>query len=465
MQLRGSAMLVTIVDETLVVTQAARRGLPSPDVTTVFAGSLHELHLVLEASGQPDLLVINVAGETTGWEAVARVQRCGYRGPILAFVDNLSDPGSLCLGQLRNAECVVRPASAAAVAEILRGAILGPAGQSSGAIGAEVEPASLSFHGIVGRSPKLLEIFSRIEKVAAGDANVCICGESGTGKELIARAIHYASPRRDRPLITLDCTTIPEGLMESHLLGHVKGAFTGAVEQREGVFSLAHTGTLFIDELCELNPVLQAKLLRVVQNREFVRVGGSTPIRTDVRVITATNKDPKQQVEKGLFREDLYYRVAVFMINVPPLRDRKEDIPALVEHFLTKFAALYSKPIVGVDRRAMKRLVELPWPGNVRQLENFLEQAFVLAEGTSLTERDLFANEAAALAPAASLPVTYEPGLPLREVERRHILRTLQKVGGNRTEAARQLRISLRSLQYKLKEYVAESNPAREVSL
>ena len=461
-------MLVTVVDETLVITQAARRGLPSPEVKTFFAGSLHELPLVFEASGQPDLLVINVAGETTGWEAVARVQRCGYRGPVLAFVPDLSDPGALCLGQLRTAECVVRPNSAGAVEEILRRAVLGPTVQSPSPNG--VESAPLSFHGIVGRSSKLLDIFSRIEKVAAGDANVCICGESGTGKELIARAIHYASPRRDRPLITLDCTTIPEGLMESHLLGHVKGAFTGAVEQREGVFSLAHTGTLFIDELCELNPVLQAKLLRVVQNREFVRVGGSKPIRTDVRVITATNKDPKQQVEKGLFREDLYYRVAVFMINVPPLRERKEDIPALVEHFLDKFAALYGKPIVGVDRKALKRLVDLPWPGNVRQLENFLEQAFVLAEGTSLTERDLFANEGVAITPIASMSSAYEPGLPLREVERRHILRTLQKVGGNRTEAARQLRISLRSLQYKLKEYVAEaappeSNPPREVSL
>jgi DNA-binding NtrC family response regulator len=463
-------MLVTVVDETLAVTQVARRALPPSEVDTVFAGSLHELHLVFQASGPPDLLVINVTGETTGWEAVTRIQRCGYRGPVLAFVDSLSDPGALSLGQLRTAECVVRPSSAATLEDILRRAILGPTTDGSSGNRNGNEPAPLSFHGIVGRSPKLVEIFSRIEKVAAGDANVCICGESGTGKELIARAIHYASPRRDRPLVTLDCTTIPEGLMESHLLGHVKGAFTGAVEQREGVFSLAHTGTLFIDELCELNPMLQAKLLRVVQNREFVRVGGTKPIRTDVRVITATNKDPKQQVEKGLFREDLYYRVAVFMINVPPLRDRKEDIPALVEHFLAKFATLYGKPIVGVDRKAMKRIIDLPWPGNVRQLENFLEQAFVLAEGTSLTERDLFAGETATLAPATTLPATYEPGLPLREVERRHILRTLQKVGGNRTEAARQLRISLRSLQYKLKEYVAEaaaaeSNSPREASL
>lgn len=324
---------------------------------------------------------------------------------------------------------------------------------------------SSSFHGIVGRSPKLLDVFSRVEKVAGGDANVCIYGESGTGKELIARAIHYASARRNRPLITLDCTTIPEGLMESHLLGHVKGAFTGAVEPREGVFSLAHSGTLFIDELCELNPGLQAKLLRVLQNREFTPVGGSKPKRTDVRIITATNKDPKREVEKGVFREDLYYRVAVFMINVPPLRDRKEDVPTLVEHFLKKFAAHYGKPITGVESRTLGRLVELPWPGNVRQLENFVEQAVVLAEGDLLTERDVFAHEASSNGSAAPVPVTYEPGLPLREVERRHIIRTLQKVGGNRTEAARQLDISVRCLQYKLKEYGADSNPTRAVSL
>src|SRR5262249_5977226 len=168
------------------------------------------------------------------------------------------------------------------------------------------------------------EIFARIDKVAAGDANVCICGESGTGKELIARAIHYASLRRDRPLITLDCTTIPDGLMESHLLGHVKGAFTGAVEQREGVFSLAHTGALFIDELCELGLPLEGKLLRVVQTRESTRVGATKAIRTDVRLITATNKDPKREVERGTFREDLYYRIAVLMLHVPPLRERRE---------------------------------------------------------------------------------------------------------------------------------------------
>jgi transcriptional regulator with GAF, ATPase, and Fis domain len=264
-------------------------------------------------------------------------------------------------------------------------------------------------------------IFELVEKVSDSDSTVLVYGESGTGKELIARAIHYASPRRDRPLITLDCTTIPEGLMESHLFGHVKGAFTGATEHREGVFALAHTGTLFVDELGELSPSLQAKLLRVIQTREFSKVGGSKPIRTDIRLITATNKDLKTAVEHGTFREDLYYRVAVFMIKVPALRERAEDIPGLVEHFLVKFGAIYGKQVVRVAPATLRRMMALPWPGNVRQLENFIEQAVVLAEGDTLTDRDLFAGDlsSATAAPSPVLSGIFEAGLPLSEVERR----------------------------------------------
>jgi transcriptional regulator with PAS, ATPase and Fis domain len=299
------------------------------------------------------------------------------------------------------------------------------------------------------------DIFARIDKAAAGDVNVCIHGESGTGKELIARAIHYASPRRDRPLITLDCTTIPEGLMESHLFGHVKGAFTGATEHRDGVFALAHTGSLFIDELGELSLPLQAKLLRVIQTREFSKVGGTKPIRADIRLITATNKDLKAAVAQGTFREDLYYRVAVFMIKVPALRERPEDIPRLVDHFLRRFSALYGKPVTKVAPATLERMIALPWPGNIRQLENFLEQAVILAESNTLTDRDLFAGDFwdATDSAGPTLSGLFEAGLPLSEVERRHILRTLLKVRGNRTEAARLLQISVRCLQYKLKAY------------
>jgi two-component system response regulator HydG len=313
------------------------------------------------------------------------------------------------------------------------------------------------YHEIIGESRQMADIFTRIGKAAAGDVNVCIHGESGTGKELIARAIHYASTRCDRPLITLDCTTIPEGLMESHLFGHVKGAFTGAMEHRDGVFTLADTGSLFMDELGELSLPLQAKLLRVIQTREFSKVGGTKAVRTDIRLITATNKDLKVAVERGAFREDLYYRVAVFMIKVPPLRERPEDIPRLADFFLRRFADLYGKPIAKISPATLERMIAFPWPGNIRQLENSIEQAIVLAEGGVLTDRDLFAGDFASAAASASAAPDpsglFEAGLPLSEVERRHIIRTLHLTRGNRTEAARLLQISIRCLQYKLKEY------------
>jgi transcriptional regulator with PAS, ATPase and Fis domain len=284
-------------------------------------------------------------------------------------------------------------------------------------------------HGLVGRSRQMRELVARAVKAAAGDANVCIYGESGTGKELIARAIHALSDRRHGPLVTFDCTAVPEGLAESQLFGHVRGAFTGAIENRDGVFAQADQGTLFIDELCELSRPLQAKLLRVVQGREFVKVGGTKTVRTNIRLITATNRDPKAAVDAGLFMADLYYRLAVVMIKVPALRERREDIPALVDHFVARYAATYKKPIRGVESSALARMLTL--------------------QGDVLTARDLFADDSAALAGA---DVTSEP-LPLREVERRHILRALHAVQGNRTEAARLLGISVRCLQYKLKAY------------
>jgi DNA-binding NtrC family response regulator len=399
----------------------------------------------------PDLLVVNVTNGLTGWEVAARIERAGYRGRVLAFVDALDDAKIQYLTQLQHVDCVARPSSTALLDQVLKQALRGTRNVAERSL-ETIRPA---YHGIIGESPQMADIFARIAKVAVGDVNVCIHGESGTGKELIARAIHYASPRRDRPLITLDCTTIPEGLMESHLFGHVKGAFTGATEHREGVFALAHTGTLFIDELGELSPALQAKLLRVIQSREFSKVGGTKSIRTDIRLITATNKDLRAAVAQGTFREDLYYRVAVFMIKVPSLRERIEDIPRLVDHFLQRFAALYGKRVTRVAPVTLKRMMALPWPGNVRQLENFLEQAVVLAEGDTLTDRDLFAGDLSggAAAPAPVISGVFEAGLPLSEVERRHILRTLHKVHGNRTEAARLLQISVRCLQYKLKAY------------
>jgi transcriptional regulator with PAS, ATPase and Fis domain len=223
-------------------------------------------------------------------------------------------------------------------------------------------------------------MLARLEKVAPSEANVCILGESGTGKELLAKAIHNLSPRADRPLVTLDCTAIPETLMESHLFGHVRGSFTGAVDHRTGFFSLADTGTLFIDEISELSLPMQAKLLRAIQTREFVKVGDSKPTRTDIRLITASNKDLRRAVQRGAFREDLYFRIAVVMIHVPPLRERQGDVPLLADHFVRKFAAAYGKAVPRLLPRALELMEAYDWPGNVRQLENCIEQAVVLCE-------------------------------------------------------------------------------------
>ena len=212
------------------------------------------------------------------------------------------------------------------------------------------------FSHLVTRSPAMREAIAVAEKAAQTDANVYIYGENGTGKELVARAIHYCGTRRARPLVTLDCTAIPEGLMESQLFGHVRGAFTGAVDSQEGVFALAHTGTLFIDEIGELNPPLQSKLLRVLQFREFTQVGGAQAKRVDVRFITATNRDLRQAVAAGIFRSDLYYRIGVIHLVIPPLRERREDIPLLVDHFLTKFAEQYERPVRRLTPAALELL-------------------------------------------------------------------------------------------------------------
>jgi transcriptional regulator with PAS, ATPase and Fis domain len=446
-----------VLDPTQEVTRHAKQALAGSGVGILPVASVHALAPVLVSAGPEDVLVARIRSGQEEARLAGEVQERGFGGRMFFLVDHPEQLGVESRYGLPRAESVrFSPAGLDALLGRL----------ANGRRQAVSRGASrATFHGLVGRSRSILDLFARVEKVAAGDANVCIYGESGTGKELIARAIHALSDRRDGPLVTFDCTAVPEGLAESQLFGHVRGAFTGAIENRDGVFAQADNGTLFIDELCELSMPLQAKLLRVVQGREFVKVGGTKPVRTNIRLVTATNRDPKQAVDEGKFRADLYYRVAVVMIKVPPLRERREDIPLLVEHFLARYASAYKKPIRGVQPSAMERMMSLPWPGNIRQLENFLAQAVVLVEGDMLTERDLFVEEP----PVVSAPgpsAEFEPGLPLREVERLHILRTLHRVRGNRTEAAKLLGISVRCLQYKLKAYaqiVADMTPAPEM--
>ena len=439
-------MQVIVLDPTQEVGRLAERLLVAAGVGIVPVGSLHSLGSPLATAGADDVLIARIRRGDDGVRIAEYLHNRGFVGRTFLVVDAPEQTGiEERLGLPRTESLHFSPAA-------LEGLLARVLASRPRALTAPRTGAT--FHGLVGRSKQILEVFSRVEKAAAGDANVCIYGESGTGKELIARAIHAISDRRNGPLVTFDCTAVPEGLAESQLFGHVRGAFTGAIEHRDGVFAQADGGTLFIDELCELSMPLQAKLLRVVQGREFVKVGGTKPIRTNIRLVTATNKDPKKAADAGTFRADLYYRVAVVMIKVPPLRERREDIPLLVGHFLERYSAAYKKPIRAVQPSAMERMIGMPWPGNIRQLENFLAQAVVLAEGDVLTERDLFVEEApAATAAAMTAPLQFEPGMPLREVERRHILRTLQRVHGNRTEAAKMLGISVRCLQYKLKAY------------
>jgi transcriptional regulator with PAS, ATPase and Fis domain len=412
-----------VLDESLELAVLIGRLAPLRGWQPHFVGSLHEVELAVQAHGRPALLVVNLQPPLTGWELGQRLRGLGLESPVV----------------------VLGPGGSEAAAPAVPGVqwLERPGGEAELAVALERVVSRLG----------LGEVLAKIEKVASGDANVCISGESGTGKELIARAIHAQSARWDRPLVTLDCTAIPEGLMESHLFGHVRGSFTGAVEHRTGFFALAHTGTLFIDEISELSLPLQAKLLRVIQTREFVMVGGSKPTRTDIRLITASNKDLRRAVREGQFREDLYYRIAVVMIEVPPLRARRGDIALLVEHFVRKFAAAHHKRVPRLTGRAVELLVGAEWPGNVRQLENCIEQAVVLSDHDTIDIDVLPLTEVGGKRATEPAKPGLPAGLTLRDLEQQYILQTLDGVGGNRTQAARLLGISLRCLQYKLKAY------------
>ncbi|MEI6634191.1 MAG: sigma-54 dependent transcriptional regulator [Chlamydiota bacterium] len=326
--------------------------------------------------------------------------------------------------------------------------------QKTAALGTETPPLA-GHEDLIGTSRVMLPVLDLIKRLCLSDASVLITGESGTGKELAARTLHYSGPRGKKRFVPVNCAALPEPLLESELFGHVKGAFTGALQDREGKFEYADGGTLFLDEIGELGLALQAKFLRILEQKSFVKLGSNRETVADVRILASTNRDLKEMVDKGLFREDLYWRLNVVEIHLPPLRERAEDIELFARHFLAQYAERSNKAVPALSPDVREIFREYPWPGNVREMENVLERAFILMESPTLTV-DLLPTRLRNL--ASVVPPPAETGNePLQKLlgdfERDVILKVLQQENGSRAKAAERLRISLRTLQYKLKEY------------
>ena len=312
----------------------------------------------------------------------------------------------------------------------------------------------LNFGEIIGESPKMKEIYATVKKVAKTDSSVLIYGESGTGKELIARAIHRASTRNERPFVRVHCGALAEGVLESELFGHERGAFTGAIRRKRGRFELAHTGSIFLDEIGDIPAATQLKLLRVLQEKEFERVGGEETLTVDVRVIAATNKNLLELVENEIFRQDLYYRLHIIPITIPPLRERSDDIPYLAQYFLDKLAREFGKPTLSLSEKALNKLCMYHWPGNVRELENVLERAAVLTENSNIDVNDLigFMGKGESVA-QGRMPTNLELVAAMEKMEKDYIEQALHKTHGVKAKAARLLGIKTSALYYKLEKY------------
>ncbi len=320
------------------------------------------------------------------------------------------------------------------------------------------------FKNIVGRSAKMQEVLATVERVAPTNSTVLLGGESGVGKDLIARALHQHSRRASGPFVKINCTAIPENLLESELFGYEKGAFTGAISSKPGKFELADKGTIFLDEIGDVPGTIQVKLLRVLPDREFERLGGTKTLKVDVRVVAATNQDLRAALEEGTFREDLYYRLNVVPINIPPLRERKEDIPYLVESFVERFAREAGKPIRGITPAALKMLMEFHWPGNVRELENIIERAVALSAGQMLDVGDVRLDLSPVKTAADSGGGMFPPeGTTLEQFEDEIIKEALRRANGNKSQAARLLGMSRNALRYRLTKIGVPDEPGEQV--
>ncbi|MBI3090220.1 MAG: sigma-54-dependent Fis family transcriptional regulator [Candidatus Tectomicrobia bacterium] len=390
-----------------------------------------------------------------GLEVLARIKERSPLTPVIVItaygsIDNAVD------AMKRGAfDYVVKPFTSQTLEHVVRRALAG--NHHSGRVGSALYEEVSGGRAIITEDAALQGCLELARHIAPTKATVLIQGESGTGKELFARFIHRESDRCDRPFVAVNCAALPEGLLESELFGHEKGSFTGAISRKIGKFELANRGTLLLDEITEMELPLQAKLLRVLQEQEIDRIGGATPVRLDLRIIATTNRELTEVIKAGRFREDLYYRLNVIPLRLPPLRDRPKDIPTLVEYFLAKHAHLHGRSVPTVEPRTLGILQACTWRGNVRELENIVERALLLSNDGELEAKHFLVDgstlENVAGPEPAPKATTIQPGLTMREMEKQLIVKTLQEVGGNRTYAAKLLGISIRTLRNKLREY------------
>ncbi|MDX2154796.1 MAG: sigma-54 dependent transcriptional regulator [Bryobacteraceae bacterium] len=441
---------ILIVEDEEKLRRVLQLQLQSAGYDTDLAGSAEE---ALRYSDRADLVLTDLRLPTLdGLELLALLRRQDATVPVIVMTAFGTIENAVEAMKCGAADFLLKPFSLDHLTAVVEKALEVRALRSENRELREELGRRYEWDNIIGRSRAMQEIFATIARVAATRATVLLCGESGVGKDLIARAIHYHSPRRGRPMVKINCTSIPENLMESELFGYEKGAFTGANTTKPGKFEQADTGTVFLDEIGDVPPSIQVKLLRILQEREFERLGSNKTRQIDVRVIAATNADLRAALEEGRFREDLYYRLNVMPINIPPLRERKEDIPFLAEHFVQKLAPEIGCAVEGISEAAVAKLLTYYWPGNVRELENVIERSLVLCSTRCLEPPDirLDSTPKARSAALSSDPLFLPEGLTLDEFEQSIIREALRRANGNKSQAARLLGLTRNALRYRL---------------